>query len=293
MQKQIDKKAFLLLIVLSFIWGYNWVVMKKGISYMPDLYFAFFRAFFGSLLLFGILAFNKKSLKIKHVKYTSILGILQTTGFVGFTLLALRFGEAGKTAILVYSMPFWLMVLSWKILKEKSDKIEILSNILAFLGLFFVLKPWNMNLSGGALGDVLAILSALSWAFSVIWQKLHMDLNKDIIAINAWQMIIGSSGLLALAFLLEHFYIKFSYYLLFAILYNAVLGNALAWIIWSYAIKRLPPGIMGLTMLLAPIIGMVSSMLELGEKMGIYEAFGSFLIVLGLLITTIDRIRKY
>ncbi len=288
----IDKKAFFLLILLSFIWGYNWVLMKQSIQYMPELYFAFFRSILGSFLLFSILAFNKKSLKLKHVKYVSVLGLLQTTGFVGLTILALKFAKAGKTAILVYSMPFWLVLFSWKILREIPDRKEIVSNIVAFIGLSLVLEPWRMVDGKGVLGDVLAILSGISWAFAVIWQKKHRSLALDIVAINAWQMLIGSVGILFFAILFEKFYIKFSYLLLFGIIYNAVLANALAWVIWSYAIKRLPSGFMGLTMLLTPVIGMISSMIILKERMDIYEIIGSSLIVLGLLINTLDHIRK-
>lgn len=292
MHRSIDRKAFILLIVLSFIWGYNWVLMKQAISYIPELYFAFFRTIFGAFLLFGILAFNKKSLKITHFKYVSILGLLQTTGFVGLTVLALRFAKAGKTAILVYSMPFWLVLFSWKILKEIPDRKEIISNVVAFLGLFLVLEPWDMIGSKGFLGDALAVLSGISWAFAVIWQKRHRNLNVDIVSLNAWQMFIGSIGILICALMFERFYMRFSYFLLFAIFYNAFLANALAWVIWSYAIKRLPSGLMGLTMLTTPVIGMISSMIVLKERMNFYEIIGSSLIVLGLLINTLDHIKK-
>ncbi|HEK25548.1 MAG TPA: EamA family transporter, partial [Hydrogenobaculum sp.] len=169
---------------------------------------------------------------------------------------------------------------------------EIISNVVAFLGLFLVLEPWDMIGNKGFLGDALAILSGISWAFAVIWQKKHRNLNADIISLNAWQMFIGSIGILICALMFERFYIRFSYFLLFAIFYNAVLANALAWVIWSYAIKRLPSGFMGLTMLTTPVIGMISSMIILKERMDIYEIIGSSLIVLGLLINTLDHIRK-
>ncbi len=288
----IDKKAFASLILLSFIWGYNWVLMKQTISYIPELYFAFLRSILGSFLLFGILAFNKKSLKLKHIRYVSILGLLQTTGFVGLTVLALKFAKAGKTAILVYSMPFWLVLFSWKLLKEIPDRKEIMSNVLAFTGLFLVLEPWSMINGKGFLGDILAVLSGVSWAFAVVWQKKHRSLNLDIVSLNAWQMLIGGVGILVFALIFEKFYIKFSLTLLFGIIYNAVLANALAWVIWSYAIKRLPAGFMGLTMLITPVIGMVCSMIILKERMDMYEIIGSAFIVSGLLINTLDHIRK-
>ena len=288
------EKIFFLLILLSFVWGYNWVVMKQGITYLPDLYFAFFRSVFGATILFGLMIFKKVSLKPTNLRYVLILGLLQTTGFIGFTVLALKFTKAGKTAILVYSMPFWLTLFSWLFLSEKPDRKEFLSNILAFTGLIIVLEPWTLDFIHikSILGDIIAVISGIFWALSVIWQKKHKELNRNLLSVNAWQMFIGSIFILLMAFFSEPFHIKLSKNLIFAISYNAILANALAWIIFNYAVKKLPSGIMGLTMLLTPIIGMISSMIVLKETMNIYEILGSMLTVSGLLIITIDHIKK-
>jgi drug/metabolite transporter (DMT)-like permease len=44
---------------------------------------------------------------------------LTTTGSVGFSTWALESGAAGKTAVLVYTMPFWVLLLAWPILAER------------------------------------------------------------------------------------------------------------------------------------------------------------------------------
>ncbi len=159
----LKEKAFLLLILLSFIWGYNWVVMKQGIGYMPPLYFAFFRVFFGAIFIFGFMAFKRMSLKPQYIFYAFVLGILQSVGFIGLTVLALEFAKAGKTAILVYSMPFWLTLFSFMFLSQKPDRKEMVSNILAFTGLMFVLEPWKLDIYNlkSLVGDILAIASGI------------------------------------------------------------------------------------------------------------------------------------
>ncbi len=269
--------------------------MKQGISYIPDLYFAFLRAILGGLLLFGVMVLRGSFKKPKNFKNVFILGVLQTTGFIGLTVLALNFAGAGKTAILVYSMPFWLMLFSWKVLSQKPDTKEIISNVFAFLGLLMVLEPWRLDIShmNSVMGNALAILSGVFWAFSVIWQKTHKDLNEDLLVVNAWQMFLGSFLVLLIAIVFEPFHVNFNKTLVFSVLYNAVLANALAWLIWSYAVKKLHSGIMGLTMLLAPIIGMISSMLILKERMDIFEIIGSVLIISGIFIITMDHIKRH
>ncbi len=287
------EKAFLLLLILSLIWGYNWVVMKQGIEYIPALYFVFLRCMLGGLVLFAVLAFKGGIKKPKNFKNVFILGILQT-GFLGLAVLALIYAKAGKTAILVYSMPFWLMFLSWWFLSQKPDKKELISNAFAFAGLIFILEPWRLNIIhiNSILGDALAILSGIFWAFSVIWQKTHKDLNENLLLVNAWQMFLGSFIVLIAAVYFEPFQVKFTSMFVFTVLYNAILGNAIAFLILSYAVKKLPSGIMGLTMLFAPIVGMVSAMLILNEQMNLVEIIGSVLIIAGLFITALDHIKR-
>ena len=49
-------------ILLTMIWGYNWVVMKQSVQLIGPWEFAFIRNFFGALCLFFVLIFYKKSL---------------------------------------------------------------------------------------------------------------------------------------------------------------------------------------------------------------------------------------
>ena len=45
--------------------------------------------------------------------------MLQTAGFLGLMTWALQGEGAGKTAILTYTMPFWLLLMAWVFLGER------------------------------------------------------------------------------------------------------------------------------------------------------------------------------
>ena len=51
-------------VLMTFFWGYNWVVMKQAVQLVGPWEFAFIRNFFGALILLLLLAFMQKSLKI-------------------------------------------------------------------------------------------------------------------------------------------------------------------------------------------------------------------------------------
>ncbi|MFW5902255.1 MAG: EamA family transporter [Thermodesulfobacteriota bacterium] len=100
------------LVVLTLIWGYNWVVMKTVMNFCGLFSFAVMRAVIASLVLFAVAGASGRSLSPGSFKGVLLLGLLQTTGFFGFSIWALVSGGAGKTAVLVYTMPFWVLVLA-------------------------------------------------------------------------------------------------------------------------------------------------------------------------------------
>ena len=104
---------------LALLWGYNWVVMKIALRYSGPLDFAALRAAFGVLLLFITMGVLRVPLAARHIGKTALLGIFQTTGFVGLISWSLSVGDAGKSAVLAYTMPFWVIVFGWPFLDER------------------------------------------------------------------------------------------------------------------------------------------------------------------------------
>jgi drug/metabolite transporter (DMT)-like permease len=82
------------LIVLGFIRGYNWVVMKKVLAFCGPFDFAALRTFFGALCLFAVLAWMKKPLRPVELISSLLLGLLQTTIYTALIMWAVVDGGA-------------------------------------------------------------------------------------------------------------------------------------------------------------------------------------------------------
>jgi len=91
--------------LLSLIWGYNWVVMKEAVRYIDPFAFSALRSILGALAIFAILLLLRRSWSPGSFLGVLLLGFIQTTLFVTFSTWALVAGGAGKTAVLVYTMP--------------------------------------------------------------------------------------------------------------------------------------------------------------------------------------------
>ena len=286
-------RAIAALILLSLIWGYNWVVMKITMPYIGPFQFGAIRTLFASLLLFAVVIMLKKPLKPSHVGVTAVLGVLQTTGFTGLIIWALVAGGAGKTAVLTFIMPFWVMLMAWPMLGEKIRGWQWLAVLFSVVGLLLVLQPWSMQ--GNMLSDILAISAGICWALAVILSKqLHQRAPEmELLSFTAWQMFLGSLPLVVLAFVVPAKPIEYSQTMIFGVLYNIFLANGLGWLLWVYALRNLNAGMASMNALLIPIIAVLAAWIQIGEVPSTLEAIGMLLIVMALGLITYLGVRRH
>lgn len=286
-------RAIAALLLLSVIWGYNWIVMKVAMPFIGPFQFGAIRTFFAALLLFAALIAMKRSLRPAHLLQTTLIGVLQTTGFTGLIIWALVEGGAGKTAVLTFTMPFWVMLLAWPLLGEKLRGLQWLAAALAVSGLLLILEPWNFH--GKLLSNGLAVLAGVSWALAVILAKQlhHRAPAMDLLSFTAWQMLIGSLPLVALAYLIPAGPITWSTTLISSVLFNVILANGLGWLLWLYALRGLPAGVASMNSLLIPVIAVLAASVQLGEIPSTAEAAGMLLVGAALLMLTVIGVRKH
>lgn len=268
------------LAALTAIWGYNWIVMKIALLDAPALSFAALRSLLSAIALFLVLAVLRQPFKPARGRSLALLGLLQTTGFVGFAALALETGAAGKSAVLAYTMPFWTLLLAAPLLGERLHRKQWPPVALAALGLVGILSPWSETLDVAA--SLFALGAAWSWAASNMVAKRMQLHGSELLNVSAWQMVFGGIGLALLALALDDQPIRFTPGFSLALAYNVFLATALAWLLWLYALNRLTAGASGLASLGAPVFALVAAWLQLGELPTAAEAAGMALIVVAL-----------
>jgi len=285
--------AFAALIVLTIIWGYNWVVMKSALQYAGPFQFAALRVFLGAVVLFVVIYATKRPLGLKEFPTMLVLGLLQTVGFTGLLIWALVEGGAGKTAVLTYTMPFWVMLFAWPMLGEKVQGWQWLAVISAVFGMLLIFDPLHIKADGFSM--FLAIVSGVSWALSaIISKKLHKrSPHLDLLNLTAWPMMLGSVPMLAIAFIVPAPPIQWTGYFIGSVLFNVFLSGALAWLLWLYALQILPAGVASMASMLAPVIGVLAAWIQLNEVPNRMELIGMVLIALSLVIISFVSIKKH
>jgi drug/metabolite transporter (DMT)-like permease len=280
------------LTLMAVIWGYNWVVMKAALRFFEPAAFSAMRVFFGSLLLFGVMFVSRRPLRPQGFWLTLWIGLFQVTGSIGLAMWALQAGAAGKTAVLVYTMPVWLLLMSWFILSERLRGFEWVAVVLALGGLVFVLSPWHLR--GSLLSNMLALSSGVCWAASTTLAKILGRRRKvDVLSLSAWQMLLGSVPLVAVALATAHTAPIWTGSSVAALLFNVVLASGVGLMLWFYAVRVLPAGTAGLGSLAAPVIGVAAAWIQLGELPDRFEAVGMVLIVAALFVLALRSLMVF
>lgn len=267
------RSALIALAILSLVWGFNWIVMKAVLVFVGPLTFSAMRYVFGTAVLFAVLALRGEALAPTPWRDTLIIGLAQTTGFQVLVQLALMSGGAGKTALLAYTMPFWVIPLAWLLLGDRPGARQWAYIALAGAGLLLVLEPWRARV--GFASALLALGGGACWAIgTVLAKRLFVRAAISPLRLTAWQMLYGTVFLVALALCLHERATIWSPQLIGALLYNGVLSSGLAWALWLFVVQRLAANVAGLASLITPLVGVAFAWLLLGERPDAAEAIG-------------------
>jgi len=274
-------RALAALVVLTLLWGYTWVIAKQSLDYAGPFQVGFLRTAVGTAALFGVLLALRRPLRLRAPWKTACIGAFQTGGFIALSTWALVEGGAGKTAVLIFTMPIWTLLLGRMLLGERIRGVQLLAAACALTGLVLIIAPWTLHAS--SLSKTLAVLAALSWAVStVLLKRWRADLSADVLTLTAWQMVFGLLLLLIVAVAVPERETEWTPTFIAIIGFMALVSTAFGWFLWLYVLERLPAWQASLSILGIPAVASLSSHWQLGEQVEFLELAGMLLIAVGL-----------
>jgi drug/metabolite transporter (DMT)-like permease len=275
--------AYVALVALTLVWGSNWTVMKLALARADPVVFNVHRTWLAVAVLFAVVAWRRRLAWPQAWWPVVVTGFFQTTVNFGATTMAVAGGGAGRTSVLVFTMPFWTLLIAWPVLHERVRGSQWLAVGFAFVGLVFVVEPWRWQ--GDLTPKLWAVLSGLGWAAGTVatkhFQRKH---DLDMPSFMAWQMLVGVLPLTPLPWLfgLPQPAIDPAYAGL--LLWTGAVSTAVGFLLWIAVLRHLPAGTASLGVFAVPVIALVSSMLILGEQLTPSELAGIACIGAGLVV---------
>ena len=279
--------AYLALAFLTLIWGSNWVAMKFALQSAHPVILNVQRTWLATLILFAVLLWRRTRLLPESWIAVIVTGIFQTTINFGSTTMALAGGGAGRTSVLVFTMPFWTLLLAWPVLHERIKGYQWLAVACALVGMVLLVEPWQWQ--GDIAPKLWAVLSGFGWAAGTIATKyFQRDHRFDALNFIAWQMLVGVLPLTALPLVLDLPATQWSAAYVLLLVQVGAISTALGFLLWIAVLRWLPAGTASLNMFAIPVIALLSSMAVFGERLTRSEWIGIGCIGAGLAIISFD-----
>jgi drug/metabolite transporter (DMT)-like permease len=261
--KKSDSAPIAAIVVMILVWGYSWVVMKIGLRYAHPFDFAAIRVGIGAAFLFLLVKFQHRPLALSNYRMAVVLGLLQVALFVALSHYALLHAGPGKTSVLVFTMPFWMIVFAHFLIHERMRGAQWLAVALAFAGLTLIVEPWRLT---DPTGSLLAVAAGAVWAFSAVLSKKWTTPGADPLLFTAWQLAFGFVALAVLALVHPHPGPQWTREFIVAVVFSAVFATGIGWWLWTYVLSHTPAGIAGLNSLGIPVVAVLASAIQLGER---------------------------
>src|SRR6266849_452906 len=276
-----DAAARLMLVALSLAWGLTWPAMKIALSEIPPFSMRVGTSGLATLTLFTIALLKGREVTIRSAatgRHLVVAGSLNVACFTLLSAFAQLATTTSRVTVLSYSMPIWAALLARPVLGERLDTTRGISLLLCAVGLTVLIYP--LIGSSDLIGLALALATAVSWAAGTVYLK-WARIDADPLAISAWQLVVALvvtfTGALTFEGSLHLWPVPAR--ALWALAFSGLVGSAFAYVLWFEVVRRLPATTAALGLLSVPVIGIVASVLILGERLTVADIVGSALIL--------------
>jgi drug/metabolite transporter (DMT)-like permease len=271
--------ARLLVLVLAFSWGLNWIATAFALKEVPPWSLRFVTTGIGAAALIVAIRLSGRALKVPAgaFKHIALAGFFNVAVFNICAAFAQLSGATSRTIMITYSMPIWSAVGAWLVLGDRLDRVRLLALALCVGGLTMLL--WPLFADDIPRSAFFALGSAFGWTFATIYLK-WVDLGVDPLANAAWQLVIGTAFIGAGMVLLEgapHVW-PLTGKTIASIAFIGLIGSGLAQFLWWSIVDKLPTATAAIGALLVPVVGITASVAILGERLTVNDVLGFAMI---------------
>lgn len=278
----------LALIIANIIWGATSPIIKFSLENIPPMSLAFLRFLLAAVILYPFVHKTIKYHDLKN-KWLWIYGFGGVTINIIFFFYALQ-RTASINAPIIGSMgPIMVLVGSVIFLKERVKVNAVLGSIISLFGvLIIIFQPLLENgVSGEVIGNLMLIIATLGAVIGTVVGRKFLT-PQNAVGMTFWECLIGTFTFLPWM-LVEYWQnpgwmANLDYRGWTGILYGGIFSSLIAYVIYNWALAKLPAFRTSVFAYLDPIVAIMVAIPLLGEKLTLPFIIGSVLVFLGILI---------
>ncbi|THJ35740.1 DMT family transporter [Lampropedia aestuarii] len=289
-------KSLLWLALMVLLWGLSWPATKLALNTVPPLWLAAIRFGSAALCLFGLLAVRGKLVLPTRVDWPIVasIGFLQMMVFTGLGMIAMVHVDTSRAVLLAYTTPLWGVVVGWLALRQTPTRWQLAALLLGLAGIGLICSPWEMDWSapGAVMGAAFLLVGAISWSVVILHIKRHRW-SASPLALAPWQMLLATVPLAAIAYGLEGAptEIAWDLRLVELLVFIGPIATSACFVISAEHGRRVSTFAMSNFTLGVPLIGILASVLFLGNQLTVLFAAGLGLVVAGMVLAATAMVR--
>jgi drug/metabolite transporter (DMT)-like permease len=270
-----------MLVGVCLAWGTTWPALKIALDGIPPFSMRVGTCALGAGALFAIAFLQGRDVRVHGTVarvHLVVAGCLNVAVFTVFTAFAQLATTTSRVAVVSYTMPIWAALFARFVLGERLSPMRGVSLLLCVAGLAVLIYP--LLGSADLIGLALALGTGVSWAVGTVYLK-WARIDVDPLALAAWQVTVALVASIAGLLLVEG-----SLHLwpapresLIAMVFAGLAGSAIAYLLWFEIVRRLPAMTASLGVLGSPVVGVIGSVLVLGEWLTLADVIGFTLIL--------------
>ncbi|PQP85423.1 EamA family transporter [Paenibacillus sp. PCH8] len=272
-------KYTLLIILTTLIMGTSFPVGKIGMMYAPPFLLMGLRYVLAGVLLAWIV--RKRPLPVQWQQWAQIvvIGFFQSAGVMGCAYYSMNWISSGESAIITFTNPLLVIIFSVILYGVTYRFSQWMGVILGFAGVVLTFGL-HMSLTPGTwIGFGGAVSFAVSTLLIKRWGSRH-----DTYVLTAYQMLAGGAVLLMLSGFTEqpHFIVNTTSILV--LIWLTIFCSIIQFTLWFYLLQNTDPAKTSSFLFLAPLFGVLSSLVLLGEHVQWIVGAGGVFICLGIFL---------
>lgn len=283
------KSAPIQVLIAGTLWGCMGVFVRFLGDYgLSSIQIASLRIIFGALIFLAILTvFDRKLLKIekKDLGLFVGMGIGSLLLFTVCYFTTINMASLSAAAILLYTSPIWVMLMSLFCFKEKMTKRKLLALMMAFAGCVLVSGiGGDTNLSVKAVG--IGLMSAIGYALYSILGSFALRKYQPL-TVTTYTFLCGSIGAFIVANPVELVTkitgSKSPVQLLLLILMVAFLSAVLPYLFYTMGLANMRASSAAIIASVEPVVATIAGVLVFKESMTAASVTG-IVLVLGAIV---------
>ena len=283
-----NTKAIIAWLNVCVIWGTTYLVIRIGVGHLPPMLFAGIRWVIAGVVFITVLKWRGKALpKAKEIVHLAVVG-LALLGFAnGLVVWAEQWIPSGLTALLLTTVPFFMVGLESLLPKGPKLNATILTGLLMGLAgvcLIFWEDIKYLSHSDNLIG-VFALLGAVFfWSLGSLYSKyVKVDVHPLIGA--SVQMLVAGIFLSMIGISIGELpRLSFEINGLLSLAYLIVIGSFVGYASYIYALAKLPLSLVSTFAYINPVIALFLGWVILDEKLNFQIAIAAAVIIAGVFL---------